>query len=211
MESFGLEDVVQELKNRGIAAGQKQAEEIEAAAKEKAAKIVADARAEAEGIKAAAKAEKEATLAAMRAEMAQAGRVGLTAFRKAIEDGFLVPEVAGEVKSALGKQSVLEPAILELVRAFAKQGMKSSQIEVLLPAARQKDLAGAFVTKLRTRGAAGVNVAFDESLTFGFRIGPKGEGFSFDLSDEGFQEIFLRFLSPRFREAFFAPAEAKQA
>lgn len=211
MESFGLEDVVQELKNRGIEAGRQQASQIEADAQTRAAKIIADARAEAEAVKAAAKVEREATLAAMRAELAQAGRVGLAAFRQAIEAGFLVPEVAAEVKGALGKQAVLEAAILELVRAFAKEGMKTSDIEVLMPAERQKELAGAFVTKLRMRGATGVTVEFDESLSFGFRIGPKGEGFSFDLSDEGFQEIFLRFLSPRFREAFFAPAEGDRA
>jgi hypothetical protein len=48
-----------------------------------------------------------------------------------------------------------------------------------------------------------VVVRFDENLSFGFRIGPKGSGFCFDLSDEGFREVLVRFLSPRFRYAFY--------
>ena len=210
MQQYGLDQVIDELKTRGIKAGEDEATRIVEQARARAKEIRAEAEVEAEEIRARARAQKKATLAAMESEMAQAARVGLAAFRQSIEKGFLVPEVDESLHGVLGKPGFLENALLEIVKAFAASGMSKGEVDALLPEARRAELGTFFLTKLKARGAKGLVVRFDDSLSFGFRIGPRGGGFSFDLSDEGFREVFVRFLSPRFRKAFCAQADAKK-
>ena len=210
MEQHGLEQVIAELKTRGVKAGEEEAARILADAKARAEPIVSEARKEAEALRKQAEAERAATKAALEAELAQASRVGLAAFRQAIERGFLVPEVDEALRAAIDRPAFLEEAISEIVKAFAASGLRPADIDVVLPERRRAELGALFQSKLAARGAEGVRIRFDESLAFGFRIGPRGGGFFFDLSDEGFREIFVRFLSPRFRQAFYRDGAAGQ-
>lgn len=206
MEQHGLDQLIGELKSRGVKAGEEEAGRLVAEAKAKAETIISQAKAEADGIRRKAEEDRLATKAALDSELRQASRVGLAAFREAIEKGFVAPEIDAALRETLSKTSFLEETAAELVRSFAATGMKTSDIEVLLPEARRAELGATFVAKLAAKGAAGATVKYDDSLSFGLRIGPKGSGFSFDLSDEGFREVLVRFLSPRFRAAFYAPA-----
>jgi V/A-type H+-transporting ATPase subunit E len=211
MEQHGLDGLIRDLKSRGIEAGEKEAARIVAEAKAKAEEILSQAKAEAKEIGQRAEKEREATKAALESELKQAAKVGLAAFRQAIEQGFLVPEIDETLKKTLDRPGFLEDAISEIVKAFAQTGMKSADVEVLLPEKRKAELGQAFVTKLASKGVAGVSLRYDENLSFGFRIGPKAGGFSFDLSDEGFREVLVRFLSPRFRQAFYSKEESSEA
>ncbi len=211
MEQYGLEKVIEDLKAKGVKAGEEEAAALVAQAKEKADKILAEAKSDAERIRAEALAEKERTLTSMQAEMAQAARVGLAAFRQAIEKSMLVPTVDAALEAVITKPTFLESAVTEMVRAFAKTGLQESDLALILPAAQQQELAGHFVNKLKEKGHKGVKVAFDDSFSFGFQIGPDKGGFRFDLTDEGFRELLVRFLSPRFRQAFFQEAGAPAA
>lgn len=203
MEKFGLEEVIGELKQRGVRAGEEEARAIVAEARREAKKLRDDAEAQAAEIRARALEDKARTLAALQAELAQASRVGLMAFRQAVEQCLLVPVIDETLAELLSKPELLAELVLEMVRGFVASGMEVSDLQVLLPASSQRALEGAFLQKLRARGAQGIQVAFDPGLRFGLRISPKEQGFELDLSEEGFREIFLRFLSPRFRKAFF--------
>ncbi len=211
MEQYGLDKVIEELKEKGVRQGKAEAEKIVAQAKAQADEILSKAKAEAEKIVADAKKEREATLAAMKAEMAQAAKVGLAAFRRSIEEGFVVPTLDEELSAVISKPSFLETAVTELIKAFAASGMKAGDVKVLLPESLQKELGAFFVAKLKAKGGLGVTIQFSDDFKFGFRIGPKDDGFSFDLTEEGFREIMVRFMSPRFRDAFYATERAKEA
>jgi V/A-type H+-transporting ATPase subunit E len=203
MEQHGLDEVIRELRSRGIEEGEKEAARIVAEAKAKAEEVLSEAKAQAEEISRKALQERADAKATLESELRQAAKVGLAAFRQAIEQGFLIPEIDQAAKDALSQPGFFEDGISEIVKAFAQTGMKNEDIEVLLPERRKKELGDAFLARLAAKGAAGVVVRFDENLSFGFRIGPKGSGFCFDLSDEGFREVLVRFLSPRFRYAFY--------
>ncbi|MCU0660888.1 MAG: hypothetical protein MUC50_01010 [Myxococcota bacterium] len=205
MEQHGLDQLIGELKSRGVKAGAEEAARLVVEAKAKAETIISQAKAEADSIRRKAEDDRTATKAALDSELKQAARVGLAAFREAIEKGFAVPEIDAQVKRALDRPGFLEDAVGELVKSFAATGLANTDIEVLLPERRKNELGAAFIDALSARGASGVKVRFDDSLSFGLRIGPKGSGFNFDLSDEGFREVLVRFLSPRFRAAFYAP------
>jgi len=204
MEQIGLEQVISELKAKGVKAGEEEAARLVADARAKAEKIIAEARAEAEATRRKAEADRTQIRAALEAELAQAARVGLASFRETIEKGFVVPEIDAALKAALAKPNVVEETILELVRAFAATGLKSDDVEILLPENRRAELGEALVGKLAARGQRGLTVTHDAGMSIGFKIGPKGGGFAFDLTDEGWREILVRFVAPRFRDTFFA-------
>ena len=54
----------------------------------------------------------------------------------------------------------------------------------------------------RKRALAGASFEFDDGFELGFRIAPDGTTYHFDFDKDGFQEVFLEFLAPRFRECF---------
>ncbi len=203
MSNPALQDVIQELKSRGLRAGEEEGAKVVDASQAKGDKIVADAKAEAEKIVAGAKAEAEAMRKQLDAEMRQASAVGLEAFRQAVENGFLVPTVDGALAGIMDDKAMLKEIILETVKAFGSSGGSADALDVILSDAQKAKLDDAFVAELKARAGHDVNVSFTDGFRFGFRISPEGSGYMFDFSDGGFREIFLKFLAPRFRGYFF--------
>ncbi len=199
-----LKEVIEELKKEGIEAAKAEAEKIVADAKAEAEKIIADAKAEAEKIVADARAEAQRLRRQLDTELAQAARVGLDKFRSAVENALVVPAIDETVGRQLQDKQFLEKIIMEVVKGFVQNGFKGQPLEVILPADLKDKVSSSFAAKFKMMTGASVNVEFDDSISFGFKIGPKEEGFVYDLSDEGFREMFVQFLSPRFRDLFLA-------
>lgn len=202
MESHGLDAVIDELKNRGIKAGEEEAGKIVEKAKAEAADIVAKAKKEAEQLADKAKSDAAATKRQMEAELKASAQVALTAFRQAMEKSFLLPEIDASLKPVISAPTFLENAVSEMVRAFAGSEFKEGGISVLLPAQKQKELEASVVQRLKARAGPGVQVKFDDGFQFGFKVGPADGRFQLDLSEDGFRDIFVKFMSPRFREFF---------
>jgi V/A-type H+-transporting ATPase subunit E len=202
MEAHGLDEVIEQLKTKGIEAGRDEASQIVDEANEKAEKIVKEAEEKAEKIVNDAEQQADKTKRQMEAELQNTTQVALAAFRQSMEKGFLLPEVDKAAKPVVTKPDFMEKVLGELIKAFASSGFKEGGIKVLLPEKMQKELEGAFVQKLRTRASSKVEVAFDESISYGFQIGPADGRFVLDLSQDGFRQIFMKFLSPRFRQYF---------
>ncbi len=202
-EQYGLQQIVEELKNKGLAAGREEAARIVAKAEAEAAKILADARAKADLVTRQAAQEKTRTLATLETEMSHAAVVGLAAFRQAVENSFVIPELDDTLEHALSRPEFLENVILEMIKGFIQSGLYHDDLEVVLPDSRKAQLESAFFARLRNKAAEGVKISFDNTLSWGCKIGFKAGGFHIDLSDEGFKELFSRFISPRFRKAFY--------
>ncbi|MDX9723861.1 MAG: hypothetical protein RBU37_24135 [Myxococcota bacterium] len=202
MSSEGLEQVISELKTRGLKAAEKEGEEIIAKAKKEAQELVAKAKKEAEELLANAKSQAASTKSQMEAELRQASSVGLEAFRQAVQALFVVPEIDSKIRDVLSKPELLQPLMIEAVQAFSKA--QGDELSVLLPASQQAELEKSMVKTLSSKLGKGVTVRFEHGFDFGFKLAPKGGGYLFDFSDEGFREIFMRFLAPRFRKHFLA-------
>lgn len=207
-ELKALEPVIEELKTRGIQKGKEEAEKIVSDAKAKASEILAKAKEEADALLAKTKETAEATKRQMESELRAATQVALTAFRQAMERSFMLPEIDSSVKPVISKPEFLEQTIAELVKSFASSGFGEGGIEVLLPENRQKELESSLVARLKARAGSSVTIRFDDGFECGFKIGPSDGRFVLDLSEEGFQQIFVRFMSPRFRK-FFTTGEPK--
>ncbi len=204
MSNPALQDVIAELKNRGLRAGEDEGKKIVADAEAKAARIVADAKEQADAIVAGANAEAEQLRKQLDAELRQSASIGLEAFRQALERSLVVPTIDAAVKPVLDDPAVLKEVILATVAAFASAGGSSASLQVLLPEAQRARLDEAFVAELVRQAETGVEVTFSDGFTLGFKLAPEGSGYQFDYSGAGFQEIFLSYLAPRFRQYFVA-------
>ncbi|MBT3219023.1 MAG: hypothetical protein HN348_08025 [Proteobacteria bacterium] len=203
MSDQALQQVIEELKARGLRAGEEEGSKIVTSADEKAKTIVANANDEASRIIDNAKKEAESMRTQLAAELRQASAVGLEAFRQTVEKSFLVPTVDASVKAVLDDTEALKDVIVSAAKGFADSDEAAGDLTVILPEAQQAALEGAFVAQLKAGAGKGVTVSFADGFDFGFRIAPGDSGYVFDFSEDGFREIFVGFLAPRFRKYFF--------
>ncbi len=203
MGDQALQQVIDELKSRGLRAGEDEGRKKVGEAEAQAEQIVADARAEAEGIVGSARNEAAAMREQMQAELRLSAKAGLQAFRQAVEKSFLVPTVDKSLQRVLDDPTELRAILVETVKGFTAAGGASGDLEVILPEAQRAKLEGAIKADMLSQTGTPVTVRFADGFSFGFRLSPQGSGYLFDFSDEGFREIYLKFLAPRFREYFF--------
>ena len=205
MEAQGLEQLIEDLRERGIQAGREEADRIIREAKEKAAKIVEEARQEAEKTKKEAQAEIQKLRHQMQAELRSAADAALAAFRQTLVKSFALPTVMQDVEAVVSKPEFLEKLISEVIQAFVSSGFSKSDLEVLLPEARKKELEGYLVTRLKAKAGPGLTISWGR-IRFGFRI-KTGGTVEYDFTDEAFREIFLNYINKKFAEYFRKPQD----
>ena len=126
----------------------------------------------------------------------------LRALGKPVTDGGGVPAVDDALQRVLADPAELRAILVEAIRGFAAHA-GAADLTVILPEAQRQKLEGAVRADLVARAGSKVSVRFDDGFRFGFRLAPEGGGYTFEFTDDGFREIFLKFLAPRFREYFF--------
>ena len=203
MQQDRLDEVVAKLKKQGISEGKKEADSIISSAKNEAASILEKAKNQAESIVLEAKKNAEKTKKQLESELKQAGQVGLEAFKQAVEKALVVPTVENSLAPGLSEPRFLEEMILEMVRGFSTAGMKQTSIDVILPDKNREKLEQYLGMRLKTTAGKNITLKFTDEISAGFQIGPSGNEFVIDLSDDGFKEVFMNFVSPRFRKLFF--------
>ncbi len=203
MGDQALQQVIEELKSRGLRAGEDEGRQKVEAAEQRAQQIIAEAEAKAESIVNGAKAEAKTTEEAMKAALVTAAKDGVKDFSQAVEGSLLVPTVDKALARVLDDPAELRAILVETVKGFATTGGVTGDLQVILPEAQRAKLEGAIKADMLAQAGTGVSVRFDDGFTCGFRLSPDGSGYLFDFSDDGFREIFLKFLAPRFREYFF--------
>ncbi len=203
MPSDALQNVIEKLKDQGIKAAEVDAKKIKRKAERDAEEIITSAEAKAQSILERAREEERKIREQLNTELERASKIGLDAFKSAVEKALVVPTIEETLAGVLKTPQFLEKVIIEMVKGFAANKFKGADLTLLLPAELQKQLGSSIGAKMKMMAGGGdVQVTFDDSIRFGFKIGPSQKGFVFDLSDEGFREIFTRFISPKFRELF---------
>ena len=204
MSSESLNEVIEKLKREGIEAAKVEGDRIKQKAEADAETIEIEARAKAKAIVNQAEAEAKKLRDQLQVEMERASKIALAAFKTSVEKAMVVPAVDVSLAALLGQPAHLEKVIAEMIKGFAANNLKGADLDVILPENLKDQLGAAFAAKMKLMTAGGaVNVQFDDNLRFGFKIGPGGEGFVFDLTDEGLREMFVKFVSPKFRSLFF--------
>jgi V/A-type H+-transporting ATPase subunit E len=208
MATDSLTQVIQKLKKEGIESAETEAAKIKQSAEAEAKKIIAAAEEQAKNTLNKAENDADQLRSQLKLEMQRAAKIGLEAFKASVEKALVIPTINSSIGSAMGVQQLLEQAVIELIKGFAAQNFRSSDLTVILPKDLRGQVANMLLAKMKEQTEGdGIEVQFDDDLRFGLKIGPTKEGFVFDLGQDGFREMFTRFIAPQFRSLFIAKSE----
>jgi V/A-type H+-transporting ATPase subunit E len=197
-----LQELIDKIRQDGMAAAQAEAERIRAAATAEAASLVESARREAAALAAKTKADAERTEQAGRAALAQASRNLVLEFRGEIDR--LVAALVRRETAAVYDAAVLRSALPDLLRAWANGG---ASVDLMLPPAVLKELEAFFADRLAAELKAGLTLKPDRSLDAGFRIAAKDGSAYYDFSAETVAELLSAYLNPRLAEILKSTAK----
>jgi len=192
-----LEELLQKIKQEGVAPAEQEAARIAADADASQKKIIAGAQKEAEEIVSRAKAEAAKFEEAGKASLKQASRDVFLSLKDRV--GVMVAElVKEETKKAYGPE-VLKDAIPAAVKALAG-GADESNFEVLLPASVRDELEKHFHAAFADLLKAGVEIKPCSDIDAGFRVASRDGSAYYDFSAEAISELLARHLNDRLSE-----------
>ena len=210
--AFGVEALIERLRNEGVGSGRAEAE-----------KIVRDARAEAETILSKAKAESDQIVSRARTEAANLEKAGRQSLELAARDTVLdlknrlsqraAREVKQLVNEEVQRQEILERLILEVAGKAREKTVEAGAVEILLPekvvslddiakdpAHLQASPLGRFAG-LVTNGMLRQGITLNDSpnVKAGIRVRLTDKGIDLDLSDNAIADLLMQHLQPRFQ------------
>lgn len=196
----GVKELIERLKNDGVTAGKKQADEILKKAKEEAARIKADA-----------KAERDALLKEAKEAIEKDKRMAEESLKKAVRDTEL--ELASGLKKAfemhvkrlvskeLHEEAFLRQLLASIVGAAAEKIPGDQPLEILAPEkVFSSEGLKAFVRRetsemLRQQ----IELKPSSTLSGGIKVKLVGENVDFDFSEDALADLILKHLLPRYR------------
>ncbi len=187
-----LQDLIDNIKNKGIKQAEKEADEIKQAAQTGAKKIIADAKNKAQELLKEAGKETEAYKHAADQALRQAGRDLMLSLKTRIQDLFAAV-INSEVGSVL-KGKVLEDVLLAVVTGWIKNG--TTRITLLVAEEDLGRLQSFLVGKLADRMKEGVTIKPLPEIKAGFRIMETDGTMYYNLTDEGIAEFLSEYLNP---------------
>ena len=206
-----LQELIETLRKQGVESGQEASRKIVEDAEKTAAQMLARARSDAEGILARAAEDAERQRRQLRASMEIAATQLISDLKHTIEENLLAFPVQKMLASALDDTAFLRELIATCVREYVKQPGRA-EIDVLVSKEQHDKLestALGWIKTLANKDADRLALNLQSgAVSFGFIIGKHGEAVRLDFTDQAFLELFLRYLSPRFRE-FFRTIETK--
>jgi len=209
-ESSGVDELIQRLREQGVAEGQSQADELLEQTRRRAEQRLDDARREAEDIVAKAREEARQTREAGEEAVRLAVRDAILTLKSELAEHF-ADRVRRLVTRELQDQGFLQQLIREVAGRAAPPADASARI--LLPKdyvgleelrrhpeeAKGGTLSSFVVTITKEILREGVEVGAASDVDAGIRIALKDEDLEIDLTDKAVTDLLLRHLAPRFR------------
>lgn len=189
-----LQELIDKIKNDGVASAENEAKRIITEAEEKAQHILADAQKKSDALIQSAKAENSRMEKASIDAVRQAGRNVLISFRDSII-AQLNAIIKKDTASALSAE-VLKTLIPELLKKWLASEDASS-ISVLLSAKDLEAVQSSLAASLKAEITKGLIIKTDETLADGFRIGIKNGEAYYDFSSESVASLFSSYLNPQ--------------
>lgn len=210
--SSGVEQLLQRLRDEGVAAGRSQAERIVQDAEHRAAWILSQAEEEAQRMRRDAHKEAEHFKRAGQEALKVAMRDAVLSLKSDLEKRF-AREVHRLVGGETRKRELLDKLILEVAGQAREQVAGAAHVEVLLPpdVVGLEDLrhspeeleSGALTEFVRYLSQSiareGFTFKINEEGEGGIRVYLQDQSLSIDLTDKAVAELLLRHLQPRFR------------
>jgi V/A-type H+/Na+-transporting ATPase subunit E len=201
-----LKNLIDKIKQDGIAQADTDAAKIIKDAQAKAEEIVKQAAREGQDIISNAKQEAEKFKKASESALKQAARDALLALRVRASE-FFARVVKDKVSEEL-TPDVLKDIIVKAVEHAMKEGV--AEIEVVLSDKDKKVLEKTLFTALRKEARERVLLQQKDGVQGGFRIGAKGAGSYLDFTDGAIADGFKRYLNPKLADALDIDLGLKQ-
>jgi V/A-type H+-transporting ATPase subunit E len=210
LQSSGVQELIDRLRNEGVASGQTEAERLQSEARIKAMEILDKAKSEAEHLLAKARAEAKSIEDNGKEALRLASRDVVLRVREAFYEEFK-SRLNRLVKHKLSDQKLVEQMILEL--AAKNRPAESKPVQILLPStlASEEELAkevanvqpgslASFVLGL-TADVLRQGLSFDvtNDIDSGVKIQIVEDDVQIELSDKTITIVLLEYLVPRYR------------
>ncbi|MFH1395499.1 MAG: hypothetical protein ABIH09_05020 [Candidatus Omnitrophota bacterium] len=188
-----LKGIIDKIKEEGVDAAGKEAEDIIKTAETRANTLIINAEKERENILNKAKEEAIRVQQTGQDSVRHAARDVLLSLRENIIglfDKVMKEEISGQFSPEL-----LKDAIGAIVENFCKE--KSTELEVVLNEKDKETIQKYFLSKLKNKMAQKVEIKVSPNVKSGFLIGKKGKNSYYDFTDDAVTEAFKNFLNPK--------------
>ncbi len=189
-----LQELIDQIKQDGVAAAQQEAQAILAAAKAEADRVVAEAQAEADKRLQHAKQENDRLVKSGEDALRQAGRNLLISFRESVARE--LEAVTGDGVAATYVPATLAELIFKVVEGWAAKP-DAEDMAVILNDKDLQALEATLLAGLKARMLQGVTLKANDNLDSGFRIAVKDGKAYYDYSAEAVVEMLSGYLSPK--------------
>jgi len=201
-----LQQLIETLKKQGVESGEESSRKIVEEAKVEAEAILVRAKSEAGNIVEQAEREAQNRLRQLQSSMEIAASQFVTNLKRVLEENFLELPLKKDIQSSLSTTDFVKELMKTVVQEYAL-GRGQTDVLLLLSNEQQEKLKDFAVDLVRVqgqraeRGRQGVTLQSD-GISFGFMISPADGSVRLDFTDDAFLALFLRYLTPRFRELF---------
>lgn len=195
-----LQELTEKIYQEGLEKGNAEAKAIIEKARSESAAIINSAKTEAEKI--IADANKKATEIKTNtdSEIKLSSKQAINALKQQIIDT-VNSKIAGQsVQAAFDKDFTKKIVETTLKNWSSKQ---SSDLNVILPAADEKELSDYFKKSVKELLDKGLELKFDSAVKAGFQIAPKDGSYKISFTDNDFENFFKQYLRPKLIEILF--------
>lgn len=192
-----LQELIEQIKNDGVAVAEAEANAIIDAAKNDAEKIIKDAQAQADKILSGAKAETERMTKSSEDAIRQAGRNLLISFRESVTRE--LKTIIGENVTAIYSSEMLAQLIMSVVENWANKP-DEEDIAVILNTEDLKRVEETLLAALKEKMLNGVTLKANDNFDGGFRIAVNDGGAYYDYSAEAVVDMLSNYLNPKVTE-----------
>lgn len=192
-----LQELIEQIKNDGVAAAEAEAKTIVDAAKADAEKLIADAQAQADKILAAAKAETERMTKSSEDAIRQAGRNLLISFRESVSRE--LETIVGENVAAVYSSDAFVELIISIVENWANKP-DAEDIAVILNTQDLNKLEEILLSALKEKMLNGITLKANDNFDGGFRIAVNNGSAYYDYSTEAVVNMLSNYLNPKVTE-----------
>lgn len=192
-----LREIIEQIKNDGVAAAEAEAKTIIDAAKAKAEKIIAAAQAQASKIIADTKTETERMTEASEDAICRAGRNLLISFRESVSRE--LKNIICENVSAVYSSEALAQIIVSVVENWVNNP-NAEDLTIILNSEDLKRVEEALLAALKEKISNGIVLKANDNFDGGFRISVNNGNAYYDYSAEAVTDMLSNYLSPRVAE-----------
>ena len=198
-----LQELTDRLYNEGLSKGRQEADALVAKARAEAKEIIDKANVEAKAIVAEAEKKAADTRITVEGDLKMAATQTISALKQQVENMVVTEAVAKPVGAALSDDTFVKDLITMVVRSFNAANPDGVALEVILPAAAQKELEKAAANEIGLNLSKGIEVKNVKGLANGFKIGPKDGGYQISFTADDFTSLVGEYLRPATKKILF--------